>query len=177
MTISEKMTQTIPMKLAPPTPPQLHEATGKSKKISNFEEVASSIYDTDSNMCTFRARKERLLLWIQALGVYHYEFLGSSPEYEISWQDESETIDNVRSIAVEVNKATTSLTANDRQFKITAFLRTGTIQAQGCGFRIFENTYFPILNGIVSKISVSDRSNTIPIVESDKNNNIGITET
>lgn len=53
---------------------------------------------------------------------------------------------------------------------------TGTIQAQGCGFRIFENTYFPILNGIVSKISVSDRSNTIPIVESDKNNNIGITE-
>lgn len=92
--------------------------------------------------------------------------MGSDPDYEITWKDDSEVIEEVKSIQIEVNKPSQSELANDLQFKITIFLKTGTIQAQGRNLEQFEKSDFPILINIVNQTSVE--TSTIPDTETTK---------
>ena len=107
------------------------------------------------------------MVWIKTLGAYYYELLGSDPDYEITWKDDSEVIEEVKSIQIEVNKPPQSELANDLQFKITKFLKTGTIQAQGRNFEQFEKSDFSILFNIVNQTSAETIS-TIPDTETTK---------
>ena len=68
--------------------------------------------------------------WIRTLGIYYYEYLGNDPEFDIAWLDDPPNLQDIKSIYIEVNKPTKSVLANDLQFKITIFLKTGTIQVQ-----------------------------------------------
>lgn len=106
------------------------------------------------------------MVWIRTLGAYYCELLDSDSDYEITWKDDSEVIEEVKSIQIEVNKPSQSELANDLQFKITIFLKTGTIQAQGRNFEQFEKSDFPILINIVNQTSVE--TSTIPDTETTK---------
>lgn len=90
-----------------------------------------NIYEKDAHMCAFRVRRNKFKVWIRTLGAFYYDLLGSDPDYEITWKYDSEVIEEVKSIQIEVNKPSQSELGNDLQFKITIVLKTGTILAQG----------------------------------------------
>lgn len=53
--------------------------TGVKVKKCLFEELATKLYEDEARMVAHRVSRERIRLWIAALSLYYYEFLGESP--------------------------------------------------------------------------------------------------
>lgn len=51
----------------------------KVKKKFLFEELGTKLYEDEARMVAHRVSRERIRLWIAAISLYYYEFLGESP--------------------------------------------------------------------------------------------------
>lgn len=132
-------------------PAKLKEPTGKAKKCA-FEEILPNIYEHDAHMVAFRVVRDRLFKWIRALGLFYYEYLGNNKDLNITWSDDPLVLlspDDLKTISIEVIDSE----ENNLIYKITVFIKTGTIQAQGSGFKKFQSRDFPILKHIIDKFT------------------------
>lgn len=103
-------------------------------------------------MVAFRVVRDRLFKWIRALGLFYYEYLGNNKDLNITWSDDPLVLlspDDLKTISIEVIDSE----ENNLIYKITVFIKTGTIQAQGSGFKKFQSRDFPILKHIIDKFT------------------------
>lgn len=100
-------------------------------------------------MVGFRITRERLEAWIRALGILYYEHYGKMEDsYLVDWYDEpTEWLDEGnKSICIGLLKETQLL------YKVTLFVTTGVIQAQGLQHNLFTCNDFPMLLILVNAI-------------------------
>ena len=110
-------------------PSTLVEPSTEKAVCCLFEEITLSIYDNDARMAAFRTIHSRIQPWIKTLNLYFYEFLGKQSDKVITWVDNPLTISAsqpLKSITIDVKN-----NKNDRLYKLTFFIKSGFIQAQG----------------------------------------------
>jgi hypothetical protein len=86
-------------------------------------------------MVAFRTLHERIVSWIKILNLYYYELMGKQNDKLVSRVDSPQTTSpgqKLQSIAIDVKD-----TIGERQYKITCFVRSGLIQAQGNHYHEF----------------------------------------
>ena len=145
----------------PCIPNKQREATGKAKKCL-YEKIDPNIYDLDARIVAFRVTSSRLLHWIHALDILYYEFLGNSEDYDIKWEDdpiERKNPSDLKTITIDVSSENLAQSDKPLLFRVTVFMKTGTIQAQGNKHDIFRTRDFPMLEKIVKKMKPSDVNN------------------
>lgn len=153
-------------------PQILHPRTGKANK-TYLEQLNLDLYKTDARMVAFHINRERIHDWIKSLLCLYYDHLGQSTEYIINWHDEPSVWepytelnrDIPYSIVIDVHKISQNQDCNTKTllYKITFFVKTGTIQAQGNNKDLFVNKHFPILKSIVSKITEEKQSPSLRV--------------
>jgi hypothetical protein len=145
----------------PCIPNKEREATGKAQKCL-YEKIDPNIYDFDARMVAFRVTSSRLLHWIHALDILFYEFLGNSEDYDIKWEDdpiERKNSRDLKTTTIDVSSENLAQSDNPLLFRVTVFMKTGTIQAKGNKHDIFRTRDFPMLEKIVKTINPSDVNN------------------
>ena len=103
-------------------------------------------------MVAFRIKRERLEPWIKALHILYYDHYGQTDPFTVKWYDESTewTDDENKTTCIDLMK-------NDQLlYKVTLFINTGVIQAQGNNNQTFSTTDFPILQMLVNTICNDD---------------------
>jgi hypothetical protein len=113
-----------------------------------YEKIDPNIYDLDARMVAFRVTSSRLLHWIHALDILFYEFQGDSEDYDIKWEDdpiERKNPSDLKTITIDVSSENLARSDNPLLFRVTVFMKTGTIQAQGNKHDIFRTRDFPML--------------------------------
>ena len=88
------------------------------------------MYEKGAHMVAFHIRRERLEYWIRAFSMFYYELYGNNSDLDINWYDDPrDWVNNDGSKAICIDVLSTK--NNDRLYKITFFINTGVIQAQG----------------------------------------------
>ena len=96
-------------------------------------------------MVAFRIKRERLEPWIKSLHILYYDHYGQTDPLTVKWYDEpiEWTDDENKTTCIDLMK-------NDQLlYKITLFISTGVVQAQGNNNQSFSTTDFPILKMLV----------------------------
>lgn len=142
--------------LYPPSclPAKLQNPTTKKSKHCKFEDLDLALYDKEARMVGFRTNHSRLTAWLTALGAYYYEYLGKKEDINVSWVDSPSVIsntDSLKSVTVEVSSTSTE-DQNSLMYKLTFFVKTGFLQAQGNHFDIFVKRDFPLLLQVVQSL-------------------------
>ncbi|CAG2229763.1 unnamed protein product [Mytilus edulis] len=155
-------------------PDKLKTPAAKKAKLLKFEEIDVDYYEPDARMVGYRTTQDRVRLWIKALNVYVFEYLGDHPEnkdkYQIDWTHDPVkwTPSNLKSIAIDV---TTKVDKhNPLMYKLTLFLKTGTLQVQGHYYKTFASQHFLVLRDIVHHIvsqQLQDNNDTMQKVSTD----------
>ncbi len=131
----------LPLKLKNPT-------TAKAKKLK-IEVIDPSIYERQANQVACRIKSaDRISPWIHALGILYFDHFGNmSDDFTVHWYDEADTWKNEgnRAICIDLTKNMQLL------YKITLFVTTGVLQAQGLSKDLFMNRDFPVLKNLVEK--------------------------
>jgi hypothetical protein len=100
-----------------------------------YQQLDPSNYESGARMVAFRTLHERIVSWIKTLNLYYYELMGKQNDKLVSRVDSPQTISpgqKIQSIAIDVKD-----TNGERQYKITCFVRSGLIQAQGNHYHKF----------------------------------------
>ena len=125
--ISEYPLECIPSKLKTPT--------GEKAKRAKYEEIDTNLYGVKANMVAFRVKVNRIMLWIKTLHIYYYDYLGNTIDHDVNWFDEpsewSKNSGGNKAIVIEISTKDTCTTVKSLLYKITFFINTGIIQAQG----------------------------------------------
>lgn len=132
-------------------PSALTEPTTEKAVRCLFEQIDQSIYEKEARMSAFRTTHERLVSWIKALNLYYYEIMGKNTDKKIEWADNPQQLsptECLKSIIIDIKNQ-----SNDRLYKITFFIRTGLIQAQGNNHQVFALTDFPELLSVVQQLA------------------------
>ena len=93
-------------------------------------------------MVAFRTFHERIVPWIKILNLYYYELMGVDNPQTISPGQK------LQSIIIDVKNSN-----DERQYKITFFVRSGLIQAQGNHYHEFATKDVPALLSIMHHLS------------------------
>lgn len=140
----------IPIKLKIPS--------GEKAKRAKFESLDLELYEDKANMVACRVSSDRMFLWIKALHTYYYEHLGNIEEFDINWSDDPldwktnvESTKGNKAICIDVSKQVQDM-GTPLLYKITLFINTGVLQAQGNAKDHFAKNDFPILVTLVDKI-------------------------
>lgn len=116
-----------------------------------YEKLDPSNYESGARMVAFRTFHERIVPWIKILNLYYYELMGKQNDKMVSWVDNPQTISpgqKLQSIIIDVKNAN-----DERQYKITFFVKSGLIQAQGNHYHEFATKDFPALLSIMHHLS------------------------
>lgn len=127
-------------------PNQLKKTSGTKAEQLPFEVINTETYDAHARMVAFRIERERLELWIKALHILYYDHYGKTNTFTVNWYDEPSewVIEDNKSICIDLVKHQQLL------YKITLFINTGVIQAQGHCHQSFTTTDFPVLKLLVT---------------------------
>ena len=131
----------IPSKLRPPT--------GTKVKKAAFEEINDHLYDKEAKMAAFRVPQEKIIHYISALHVIFYDNVGNESKYDVQWSETPnkwEKDNMANAICIDV----TEKVEEDRLFKVTFFITTGTIQVQGNRKDLFVKKIFPKLKTLAN---------------------------
>jgi len=128
----------------------------KSEKTV-YECIDPNLYDPQANMVAFRVTAQRLAFWIRSLQIIYYEHYGKQSQYVVNWyddpQDWSIKSSGNKAICIEMStKNPSDITDNSLIYKVTFFLNTGLIQAQGRSYDKFASQDFIILKYLTDKI-------------------------
>jgi len=139
--------QTYPKSNFPDTlkPPS---AKSKLSKINDYERILDD-YEEEANNVAFRI-SARLPFWIRALWVYLYDFIGDKRMYEVTWVDDPSRT-NTQHTFIEVHSKSTTSTAG-MMYKLTVFMKTGSVTVQGTNRTTFVNKHFKPLCTIVDML-------------------------
>ena len=149
-------------------PTSLNPKTGKAKKC-RFEEIDLELYEPEARMVAFHTSLERIRLWIKALDVLYYDILGQKSDINVTWVD---TPDKWTDRNNPVNSIVIEFSDSQTKFKITFFVTTGTIQAQGNGYLKFANEHFPLLKTLLSRMEDNTELKEIAIDDADRKKKI-----
>lgn len=132
-------------------PNQFKKPSGTKAKQLPFEVINPETYDAHARMVAFRIERERLEPWIKALHILYYDHYGKTNTFTVNWYDEPSewVIEDNKSICIDLVKHQQLL------YKITLFINTGVIQAQGHCHQSFTTTDFPVLKLLVNSICKS----------------------
>ena len=125
-------------------------------------------------MAACRISADRIYLLIKALRLLYYEHYGNDVNFKVNWFDDPEMweIEGSKSISIKIsNKSKTLL------YKITFFLTTETLQAEGINYNTFVTKDFPCLKTFVGtsffgpnkQLSTNENADTS---ESDSNEDV-----
>ncbi|CAG2216895.1 unnamed protein product [Mytilus edulis] len=132
-------------------PDKLKTPAAKKAKLLKFEEIDVDYYEPEARM-----------------------YLGDHPEnkdkYQIDWTHDPVkwTPSNLKSIAIDVT--TKEDKHNPLMYKLTLFLKTGTLQVQGHYYKTFASQHFSVLRDIVHHIvsqQLQDNHDTMQKVSTD----------
>lgn len=144
-------------------PRKLSNPTTKKARQCKFEEVTH--YEKSARMVGFRTTKPRIVPWLTALGAYYYEHLGKKPDLSIQWVDSPSVIsstDPLKNVTIDV--LTVKSDPNPLLYKLTFFVKSGFIQAQGNHLETFVQRDFSLLRGIVQHL-VGPLDTSVPITQ------------
>ena len=129
-------------------PIKFKKSSGKKAKKLMEEQISPDMYEPNAQMVAFKIRRERLEIWIRALLIVYYEYYGKSTLYDVDWYDEPKNwdSDSNKTICVDIMKDQKLL------YKITVFINTGVIQAQGHSRLLFANRDLPVLKTLLDAI-------------------------
>lgn len=132
-------------------PNQFKKPSGTKAKQLSFEIINPETYDAHARMVAFRIERERLEHWIKALHILYYDHYGKADTFTVNWYDEPNEWDmeDNKSICIDLVKHQQLL------YKITLFINTGVIQAQGHYHETFTTSDFPVLKLLVNSICKS----------------------
>ena len=105
----------------------LKKTLGAKAKQLAYEQIDPKVYDTQARMVAFRIKRERLEPWIKALHILYYDHYGQTDPFTVKWYDEPTewTDDENKTTCIDLMK-------NDQLlYKVTLFINTGVVQAQG----------------------------------------------
>ncbi|CAC5387728.1 unnamed protein product [Mytilus coruscus] len=120
----------------------------KAKKLQ-YEIIDTNLYEPPARMGACRIKRNRFEAWIRALGILYYEhFRKKAKLYQIDWYDEPHQLES------EGNKSICIDLINNKQllYKITLFITTGVLQAQGLSKDFFTTREFPTLIALVNSV-------------------------
>jgi hypothetical protein len=104
-------------------------------------------------MVAFRVTSSRVLHWIHALDILYYD---------MKWEDDPikrKNPSDLKTITIDVSSENLVQSDNPLLFRVTVYMKTGTIQAQGNEHDTFRTRDFPMLEKIVKKMNPSDVNN------------------
>ncbi|CAG2209756.1 unnamed protein product [Mytilus edulis] len=136
-------------------PEKFKNPSGAKAKKLQYEIIDPNLYEPPARMVACRIKRNRLEAWIRALGVLYYEHFGKKAElFQVDWYDDPHQWEG------EGNKAICINLTNDKQliYKITLFITTGVLQAQGLSKDLFTTRDFPTLIKLVNSICVHNPS-------------------
>ena len=148
--------QTYPKSNFPAT---LKQPSSKSKlsKISEYETIIDN-YEDEARNISFRITAQRLPYWVRAFWIYLYDYVGDKRMYDVTWLDDPNR-ESVQQIFIEVHSKSTTTT--NMLYKLTLFMKTGSVTVQGTNKSTFVNKHFKPLCTIVdmleSKFSASTK--------------------
>lgn len=134
-------------------PDKLRAPTAKKAKSLRIESFDIQYYEPEARMVAYRTTQTRVRHWIKALNVFLFDYLGDHPDnkgkYQIDWAHDPVNWNptTLKSIAIDVSSKEDKL--NPLMYKLTLFLKTGTIQVQGHYYKTFADAHFPVLKAIV----------------------------
>lgn len=136
-------------------------AGAKSKKLLH-ESFDHNLYEPEARMVAFKTTRNRIRHWIKTLNIYLYEYLGAhhdnTDHYDIKWYHDPEewTPQSLRAVCIDVS--TKKDAPNPLVYKVSLFLKTGTIQTQGNGYETFAKVHFPIMKCLMDVIDPPNTS-------------------
>ena len=133
-------------------PSLFKKPSGTKARQLAYEQIDPKVYDTQARMVAFRIKRERLEPWIKALHILYYDHYGQTDPFTVKWYDEPTewTDDENKTTCIDLMK-------NDQLlYKVTLFINTGVIQAQGNNNQTFSTTDFPTLKMLVNTICNSN---------------------
>lgn len=134
----------------PAFPDTLKPPSGTKAKQLQYETIDTNVYRQGAHMVAFRIKRERLECWIRALAILYYDLYGSHTQYDVKWNDEhwDSEDDGAKSICIDLIK----VDGSQLLYKITLFITTGVIQAQGHSKDTFVTHDFPALKQLLCAI-------------------------
>jgi hypothetical protein len=114
------------------------------------------MYKPLAQMVAFRIRREHLEPWIRALMILFYEHYGKANSFNVTWYDEPKewgSESGNKTISIDLVKNQQLL------YKLTIFINTGVIQAQGQSGLSFATRDFPVLKTLVADICKFNNKN------------------
>jgi len=145
-------------------PENLKKSSGKKAKLLKYEEIDPDMYLSKAKMVAFKVRRERLEPWIRALMILYFDYYGNDETYDLEWHDEPEEWlpEGNKSICIDLNKDDQLL------YKVTFFINTGLIQAQGLSRYLFATNDFPVLKALVDNICVVNDKDSCTILSTEE---------
>ena len=101
-------------------------------------------------MIAFRTTANRLPFWVRAAWIYLYDQIGKSPALDVDWDHDPKEPNKLTAIYVEV--ASTEDKINPLLYKLTIFIKTGTIQVQGNEYNLFVTKHFQPMKHMVDNL-------------------------
>ncbi|CAC5393287.1 unnamed protein product [Mytilus coruscus] len=114
-------------------------------------------------MVAYRIKRNRLEAWIRVLGILYYEHFGKKAElYQVDWYDDPHQWEG------EGNKAICIDLTIDKQllYKITLFISTGVLQAQGLSKDLFMTRDIPTLIALVNSVCAHNHTSVNTDIDS-----------